>query len=1087
MSSSTTLLRGVRGRRALATASVALLALAVNAAPSWAASTPAPAWNVAPTSQPTAFAAGSTFASSNDSYVITVTNTGGASATTPGGGGSAITVTDMLPAGISADHAGASGIDNSGNTINCSSAGQTVTCTDEEDVAAIRTDQQIQITIPVDVASSAASGAVNQVSVSGGGGATQTASDPTTISASPASFGLTGFTAQSLNADGTLDTQAGSTPNQVVTGVSFSTVQGPEDNTVPAGNLRDTTLNLPPGLIGNPTTVPTCSQAAIDVTGLRGGVCPVDAQVGIADVEVLGPAGPELIQAPIYNLAAPTGMPAQFGFTVLTSVIDIDFSVRTGGDYGLTATIQGTNAGAPLYSATILVWGDPSSSTHDDARYLALAGSPGSNPDDPGTSQPIPSTLTPASLLTNPTSCTGPVSTSINVDDWQDPTTELTAPAAISPATTGCAAEPFAPTTSVQPDTTVADSPSALDVDIQVPQSSDPTALAEANLQDVTVTLPAGIAVSPSGANGLQACTEAEIGLSNDDAPACPSASALGTVEIDTPLLATPLEGSVYLAQQTANPFGSLLALYVTAQADGVLVKLAGQVSANPTTGQLSTTFDDNPQLPFSALKLDFFGGPNAPLSTPSACGTYTTTSSLSPWSGMAAAAASTSFTINSGCASGFAPTFAAGTTSTRAGAYSPFVLSFARADTDQYLTGLDVTLPPGALAKISGVTECTAAELASISSAPGTGAAQAAHPSCPSASQVGTAQVSAGPGTDPYTLGGHVYLTGPYKGGPFGLAVVVPAVAGPLDLGTVVVRQALDINPTTAQVTVRSDPFPTILDGIPLQLRSVTADLNRSHFTVNPTSCATMAVTGTLGSASGTSAAVSSRFHVAHCSSLKFSPKLRFTLSGKHQTSVGRHPTLTTELTQRSGEANLKSVKVTLPLSLALDPNNSQHVCSVAAAAKIACPKRTIVGKAVAHTRILPVPLRGLVYLVQGERKGPHGVIIRTLPTLLVPLRGDHVSINLTGKTSVNSHEELVTTFPAVPDAGIRSFQLVISGGRRGILVVTGSHSLCSGRQIGTVAATGHNGKRHGGSVTLATPACPASATHHRTKKHKQ
>jgi hypothetical protein len=1067
--------RAAVGRLALATVGALAILSAVHAGPSRADVTPAPAWTVVGNAQPTNFAAPSTYATDGDSFVISAVNTGGAASS-----GSAVTITDTLPSGITPAATKASGDDTDGNTVKCTSGGQTVTCTDMANVSPVLSDQQIQVTVPVDVASSAASGEANQISVSGGGAPAQTASDTATISAAPAAFGLAAFSAQSLNADGSVDTQAGSTPNQVLTGVSFNTVRASNGNIAPAGNLRDTTLALPPGLVGNPTAVPTCSQAAMDTPADGAdGDCPTDTQVGVADVDIVGPTGPEFVEAPIYNLAAPAGMPAEFGFSVLTSVIHIDFSLQPDstavGGYTLDATINGTNAGAPVLSATILVWGDPAGGTHDDARFEpgASGGFPGTDPTNPSSSQPIASTLTPATLLSNPTSCGATPATGISIDDWQNPTLELTG-SVPSPDVTGCAAEAFTPSVTAQPTAAVANSPAGLNVDIAVPQDSSPTAVPESNLKDVTVTLPAGVAVSPSGANGLQACSEAQIGLGNNSAPACPAASALGTVEIDTPLLSTPLEGSVYLAQQAANPFGSLLAIYVTASADGVQLKLAGRVNADPTTGQLTTTFNNNPQLPFSELKLAFFGGPDAPLSMPSACGTYTTTTALSSWSDPTSLTlGSSSFTINSGCMSGFAPTFSAGATRAKAGRYSPFVLSFSRADTDQYLTGLRVKLPEGMLARITGVKECTAAELASISSRPGTGVAQKANPSCPAGSRVGTASVAAGPGTDPYNLSGQVYLTGPYNGGSFGLAVVVPAVAGPLDLGTVVVRQALDINPRTSRVTVTSDPFPTMLDGIPLQLRDVSVELNRHHFTVDPTSCGSMAVTGTLASSAGSSEAVRSPFHVNGCGALKFSPTLHMSLTGRRQTSVGTHPTLTADLTQPAGQANVRSEKVTLPLSLALDPNNSEHVCSVEAAAKIACPKRTLVGRAIARTRILPMPLKGKVYLVQGEHKNKQGQILRTLPTLLIPLRGDHVAINLTAQTSVDSTEHLVTTFPAVPDAAIRSFQLTITGGKSGILVVTGHKSLCAGPQVGDVVAIGHNGKQRANAVPMKATAC--------------
>ena len=308
--------------------------------------------------------------------------------------------------------------------------------------------------------------------------------------------------------------------------------------------------------------------------------------------------------------------------------------------------------------------------------------------------------------------------------------------------------------------------------------------------------------------------------------PSCPDASKIGTVQVTTPLLSDPLTGSVYIAQQGQNPFGSLLAIYLTAEADGALIKLAGHVVADPVTGQLETTFDNNPQLPFSDFKVDFFGGPRAALATGEQCGTFDTQSSLSPWSGTAAVASSDPFTISSGCQSGFAPTFTAGTQNPQAGSYSPFVLSFSRSDTDQNFSGLSVKLPPGMLAKLAGVQECTDAQLATA--AANTGTQELASPSCPSGSQVGTVETGAGVGPDPYYISGKAYLTGPYKGAPYGLAVIVPAVAGPYDLGTVVVRQALYVDPTTAQVTAVSDPFPTILQGIPLRIRSISVDLDR-------------------------------------------------------------------------------------------------------------------------------------------------------------------------------------------------------------------------------------------------------------------
>jgi hypothetical protein len=455
----------------------------------------------------------------------------------------------------------------------------------------------------------------------------------------------------------------------------------------------------------------------------------------------------------------------------------------------------------------------------------------------------------------------------------------------------------------------------------------------------------------------------------------------------------------------------------------------------------------------------------------------------FSPWSFPdtgPAATPSDSFAIDSGCVSGFSPSLTAGTENAQAGHYSQFVLSLSRSDTDENFEGLTMVLPPGMLANLSHVTECSEQQLASISSQPGTGAAQLANPSCPASSQVGTVTTGAGTGPDPFFLSGKVYLTGPYNGGPYGLAVVVPAVAGPLDLGTVVVRQALRVNTTTAQVTDVSDPFPTILDGIPLRIRRVDVDLNRSDFTVNPTSCNPMSINALISSTAGTLTGASSRFQVGGCAALPFSPKLKLALSGKGQTRSDDHPTLTATLTQPAGQANIASTSVALPLSMALDPKNSQHVCNYNTALAVTtspanCPASTLIGHATAITPLLSKPLTGPVYLVQGIRFS-HGVRIRTLPTLLIPLRGQ-IALDLRAKTSTSSSGKLITTFSSIPDAAVSKFTLTINGGKNGILVVTGLHrSLCNQSRVADANLGAQSGKSESPNITMSTP-CKATS----------
>ena len=511
----------------------------------------------------------------------------------------------------------------------------------------------------------------------------------------------------------------------------------------------------------------------------------------------------------------------------------------------------------------------------------------------------------------------------------------------------------------------------------------------------------------------------------------------------------------------------------MTASADNATINLTGQVNPNASTGQLTAVFSNNPQLPFSALNVHFFGGPLAALANPESCGTFTTNSVITPY-GAAAARPSSSFNI-AGCSNSFSPSFTAGTTNPTAGAYSPFTLTFSRSDSDKELSGISATLPPGLFAKIAGVTQCSNAAAA-------TGA-------CPASSQVGTATVGSGAGSHPLFLSGQVYLTGPYKGGAYGLATVVPAIAGPYNLGTVVVRQALDINPTDAHVTAISDPFPTILQGVPLRIKTINLDLNRPDFIINPTSCQPFQISATIGSVGGSTSSVSSPFQVGSCLALPFNPKLGIKLTGKGQTKTGRHPTLTATLTApNSGQANLKTAKVTLPLSLALDPRNTQVVCSVADAAAIACPSNTIVGTSSAVSPLLPDPLSGNVYIVQGIRTNAQGQQIKTLPSLLIPLRGD-IALNLQAQTSVDSAGQLVTTFPAIPDAAVSNFQLTITGGSHGILVVTGGQNICNSKQIGSSVLGSQSGKTVSSNMKFSTPACGGKkhGKRHHGKKHRK
>lgn len=760
-------------------------------------------------------------------------------------------------------------------------------------------------------------------------------------------------------------------------------------------------------------------------------------------------ASTETAPVPIFNMQPDPGHVATLSGTLLIATIVIQVNVNSPGDSncassacGLNATLSYASSLLSLEGSTLTLWGVPGDPSHDSQRCGELSNSCQATG------------VTKAPFMTNPTDCSsGPLTTTVTLQSYENQSDSATATQA---APTGCNQLGFSPTLSVAPDTSQADSPAGYDVDLKVPQNEQPYALATPNVKNVSITLPAGTALSPATANGLEGCSDGQFATNS-----CPDASKVGTVSINTPLLPDTLSGSVYIGAPIP---GQMYRLFLIAAGDNVTIKLAGQVQPNPATGQLTAVFNQNPQLPFSDLNVAFFSGPLAPLANPETCGTFTATSDIAPYSAPtsgADATPSSSFNITGCGADPFAPSFTAGTTNPTAGAFSPFTLTFSRQDADDEFSSITASLPPGLLANIKSVPLCPDAN--------------ANAGTCSSASQVGTATVGSGSGSDPLFLSGPVYLTGPYNGGAYGLATVVQAIAGPYNLGTVIVRQSLRLDPSTLQVTAVSDPFPTILDGVPLRIKTINLTLNRPNFIVNPTSCRAMQIGGTVTSTTGTAAPVSSPFQAAGCQGLAFQPSLGIKLTGKGQTTSGKHPALVATLKQAAGQANLSTAKVTLPLSLALDPNNSKHVCAYQVAQSVhggavGCPASTIVGSASAVSPLLPGTLTGPVYLVQGIRFNKQGQPIRTLPTLLLPLRGP-VALDLRASTSV-SGGHLVSTFSSIPDAAVSSFKLTINGGRKGLLVVTGrKENICKAPQTGSVAFTGQSGATENSNITFARP----------------
>ena len=596
-----------------------------------------------------------------------------------------------------------------------------------------------------------------------------------------------------------------------------------------------------------------------------------------------------------------------------------------------------------------------------------------------------------------------------------------------------------------------------------------------AHLKEAVVTLPQGVSLNPSAGNGLAACSNQEIGYQpsggqihfSKSPQSCPNASKVGTLEAASPLVDHPLQGAVYVAKPYDNPFGTLLAIYLAVEDEqtGIVAKLGGKVEPNPSTGQLKATFTENPQLPIEDIDLHFFDGPRAALKTPIACGRYTTTSTLTPWSTPGGAAVSPSDSFETSVAAGGSgpcpkaeaeapnkPSFSAGTIAPQAGAYSPFVLKLSREDGSQQLTGLDATLPKGLTGKLAGIPYCSEAQIAVAKDRekPNLGGVEQASPSCPAASEVGAVTVGAGAGTTPLFVGGHAYLAGPYKGAPLSLVIITPAVAGPFDLGAVVVRTALYVNPQTTQIHAVSDPLPTILEGIPLDLRSIAVKLGKPGFTLNPTSCDPTAITGSAMALTGQSAGLTSPFQVGGCSSLKFKPKLKISLKGG--TKRNRYPALKAVLTYPKGGAyaNIASAQVTLPHSAFLEQSHIGSVCTRPQLASQTCPKASIYGRARAVSPLLDKPLSGPVYLGVGFG--------HDLPDLVADLNGQ-IRVLLNGKIDTGKEDGIRNTFLTVPDAPVSKFTLEMFGGKKGLIV--NSENLCGPRAKTKALAhlTGQNG----------------------------
>jgi hypothetical protein len=880
--------------------------------------------------------------------------------------------------------------------------------------------------------------------------------------AAQADFGLVPGTTTmtALNKNGTLSTQAGSHP------YSFSLhfeLKTDENGVSEGGEMRDVIVDLPPGLIGNPAAVPSCPQQLFEGASPS---CPLSTQVGFVKAR-LPVTGDAIV--PVFNLTPPPGVAARFGFSAGSLRALQYFSLRSDEGYGLG--VLAPHLPTEVTWVTETVWGVPSDPGHDSQRGEgALNGGP-----------PVASAASRLAYLTLPASCDSPPQATVRIDSALNPgvfvgeSAPFTDTAGQPQAMSGCESVPFSPKILSAPSTNAAESASGLGFELQLPNQGllNPKdgVISETEPVRTEVTLPQGMTANPAAAGGLTACSEEQFkAATGAPGQGCPESSKLGTLIAHTPLLEEAIEGSVYLATPHANHFNSLVALYIVARAPerGITIKQAGEVQIDPATGQLTTIVDGLPPVPYSSFEVRLREGPRAPLITPQTCGSYTTTVRLNSFADPGTPVVRTApFTISSGanggnCASSEAqlpnrPTLEAGTTAPLAGAYSPFIFKLARSDGDQRFGAVEATLPLGLTGKLAGIPYCSEPQIAAAAARnrEGEGALELAAPSCPSASQIGIVNVGAGAGSSPYYVQGKAYLAGPYKGAPLSIAIITPAIAGPFDLGVVVVRTALYVNESTAEIRAVSDPLPTILAGIPLDVRSVSLQMSRPSFVLNPTNCETKSVAGSVTSTVGQTAQVRNRFQVGGCKGLDFAPKLALSLKGA--TKRSGHPALKAVLTQPAGQANIGRVSVVLPRTEFIDNARIGNVCTRPQFSEGKCPPSSVLGEATAYSPLLDKPLSGKVYFRAngGERE---------LPDVVADLNGQvhFVLVGFVDSVHKNGSEvsRIRNTFAVVPDAPVSKFVLQLKGGKQGLLV--NSANLCKSPNKAVVKMTGQNGKTH-------------------------
>lgn len=838
-------------------------------------------------------------------------------------------------------------------------------------------------------------------------------------------------------------TQAGAHPDTTIEfeiGTRYS--KYPIEEESQANTPKNIFVKLPQGFGANPHALAECtpSQFALDE-------CPADAQIGMTySVVTLAGGYTGEIPAPLYNLVPQPGQAGLLGFKaqIFGYPIYTVIRPRTESDYGLNAEVPSVSATfSPHYFKEVL-WGVPASPIHDDLRYKEGGALPVEGPEI--------SNLPEKPAFSNPTTCTGAPYSELITQAYDHVEYHETAP---WPVATGCDQLNFNPSQAAKPSTEAADSASGLDTLLHVPQNESPATPADSEIKAVITKLPAGFSINSSSADGKVSCTYAQSRFGTVEESQCPEQSKIGTVTLNSISLPGPIHGGIYIGQPLP---GNRYNLFLSADGYGTHLKLKADVHPDPVTGQLTTVFKDLPQSPYDEFDLHFFGSERGLLATPNRCGTYAVETEFEPWAtGLANQVSTQFFSITSGPGGGpcpgatrpFAPGFRAVGAGSGGGAHSPFSVYITRADGEQTLSTVGVKTPPGFSATLKGIPYCSDQAIREIEAESWTGVDEQRSPKCPAASQVGASWAAAGAGSKPFNSAGQVYLTGPYKGAALSFTVVTPAVAGPYDLGNVVNRVAINIDPVTAQVTATSDPLPQILAGIPLRLRSVLINLNRENFILNPTNCNPFQVNGALSGSEGGQTSPSGLFQVANCDGLGFEPKLKTVLKGGTKRTA--HPALTATLTQDpTGESNISRAVVTLPKSEFLDQSHIGTVCTRVQFAAKQCPAASIYGHATATTPLLDRPLSGPVYL----RSSNH-----TLPDLVAALRGpasQPIEIDLDGRID-SKGGGIRASFETVPDQPVSKFVLSMQGGKKGLL--QNSTNICKGKHMTKVRMVGQNG----------------------------